>query len=352
MKVLVYQSPVRANLVLDAISDCVGEETAAFRVAVAYVTREGARTLVEVLKARTGQGWQELTKKVITCFDFGHTEPTALEYLQQQGFEVRIANQVVDGMVQVRSGTSSFHPKLYLASGLEQVRAVVGSANLTRRALSVNAEAVSAMELDPQSVEEVWTELEARSALLSTQMLDKYKEIRPRQRRPLRQDEPAVPDPVAPADLPIFKDVVEAELFDFVKHDAFWVEVGGPSGGSGSQLELPRLAHRFFGYEFNTYDDEHHVIGEPTLTTTTGSWPRPLTWHGNNRMERINLPTPSQSNLTYSHRVVLFQRSGVAFEITVSEPNSPRAIRWREESAASGTLFRVSDRSARRCGLI
>ena len=159
---LVYQSPVRANLVLDAISDCVGEETAAFRVAVAYVTREGARTLVEVLKARTGQGWQELTKKVITCFDFGHTEPTALEYLQQQGFEVRIANQVVDGMVQVRSGTSSFHPKLYLASGLEQVRAVVGSANLTRRALSVNAEAVSAMELDPQSVEEVWTELEAR----------------------------------------------------------------------------------------------------------------------------------------------------------------------------------------------
>jgi len=350
--VLIYQSPVRVNSVLEAISECVSEETTGFRVAVAYVTREGARTLVEVLKDRTGEGWQELVKKAITCFDFGHTEPAGLEYLQQQGFEIRIANQVADGMIQIRSSTSSFHPKIYLATNPYQVRAVVGSANLTRRALSVNVEAVSAMELDPHVVEEIWTELEASSVMLSTHMLDGYNEIRPQQRRPLRRDEPAVPAPVAPGDLPIFKDAVESELVDFMNHDAFWVEVGGPSGGSGSQLELPRLAHKFFGYEFNDYDDEHHVIGEPTLTTRTGSWERPLTWHGNNRMERINLPTPSQSNLTYSHRVVLFQRSGVAFEITVSEPDSPRAVRWRDESAAIGTLFRVSDRSDRRCGLI
>lgn len=349
---LIYQSPVRANSVLEAISECVTSETTGFRVAVAYVTREGALTLVEILKDRAGEGWQELAKKVITCFDFGHTEPAGLEYLQQQGFEVRIANQVADGMVQIRSSTSSFHPKIYLATSLDRVRAVVGSANLTRRALSVNVKAVSAIELDLHAVEEIWTELEAGSVILSTHLLDEYKEIRPRQRRPLRQDEPAVPGPVAPGDLPIFKDAVEADLVDVTKHDAFWVEVGGPSGGSGSQLELPRLAQKFFGYEFDGYDDEHHVIGEPTLTTRTGSWERPLTWHGNNRMERINLPTPSQSNLTYSHQVVLFQRSGVAFEITVSDPNSPRAIRWRDESAASGTLFRVSDRSARRCGLI
>ena len=125
-----------------------------------------------------------------------------------------------------------------------------------------------------------------------------------------------------------------------------------PSGGSGNQLELPRLAQRYFGFDFADYDDEHHVIGDPTLFTSSGSWACRLTWHGNNRMERINLPTPATSGLTYANHVVLFQRAGDAFEVTVATPDSARAARWRDEAAASGTLYRFSAGSRRQCGLL
>lgn len=151
----------------------------------------------------------------------------------------------------------------------------------------------------------------------------------------------------------MFRDVVEAGGVDPAEHQAFWVEVGGPSGGSGNQLELPRRAQRFFGYDFDDYDDDHHTIGHPVLTVGAAHWSdRPLTWHGNNRMERINLPTTAQSGLEYAHQVVLFQRSGTSFKLTVAAPGSARAERWREESAAAGTLYRFSGGSNRLCGLI
>ncbi len=244
---LIFQSPVRANSVLRAISANVGSETTAYRVAVAYVTREGARTLVEAVKAQVGEHWPELSKTVITCFDFGHTEPGALVFLQEQGFEVRIANLGADGEIRLRSSLSSFHPKLYLACGPERVRAVVGSANLSRRALSVNAEAMSLVELDLQEVEEIWAELEIDSVLLSDEMLETYRNIRPQQRATMRQDEPSVPLPAAPEELLTFRNAVETGEVNPVEYRALWVEAGGMSGGSKSQLELPRFAQRFFG---------------------------------------------------------------------------------------------------------
>lgn len=349
---LIYQSPIRANSVLEAISDCASADTTAYRVAVAYATREGARTLIGEIAYQVGESWATIPKTVITCFDFGHTEPAALELLRENGFEVRIANLEADGKIRLRSNPSSFHPKLYLAYQLDRVQAVVGSANLSRRALSVNSEAVSVVELDLQEVDEIWAELEAGSVLLSEEMLSAYRECRPRQRAATRQDEPPVPRQCEPDDLPIFRKTVEDGVINPNEHQALWVEAGGTSGGSGNQLELPRLAQRFFGFQFDQYDDEQRMIGEPMLKANAGSWPRPLTWHGHNGMERINLPTKTQSGLEYAHQIVLFQRSGTAFEITVAAPESARAVSWIEESAASGTLFRVSANSARRCGLI
>ncbi|WP_419925481.1 hypothetical protein [Candidatus Poriferisocius sp.] len=349
---LIYQSPVHANSVLEAISDCVNIETTAYRVAVAYATREGVRTLVAAIADQVGENWSAIPKTVITCFDFGHTEPVAIELLQENGFEVRIANLEADGKIRLRSNPSSFHPKLYLAYRPERVQAVVGSANLSRRALSVNVEAVSVVDLDLQEAEVIWTALEAGSVLLSDEMLNDYRESRPRQRAAARLDEPPIPRQGEPDDLPIFRRAVEDCVVNLNEHQALWVEAGGTSGGSGSQLELPRLAQRFFGFQFDNYDDEQRKIGEPILMANAESWPRPLTWHGHNRMERINLPTTAQSGLEYAHRIILFQRSGTAFEISVAAPKSARAARWIEESTASGTLFRVSANSTRRCGLI
>lgn len=337
----------------EALSNAVSPATTAFRAAVAYVTREGARRLVLELADRVGATWPAMPKTLVTCFDFGTTEPAALEYLSDNGFEVRIANLGADGTIRIMSNPSSFHPKVYLAVNDSTVRAVIGSANLSRRALSVNTEAVTAVDLDPSDAEATWSGIVADSVELTSELLEAYRDMRPRQRAARPPDEPPVPPSASPDALEVYRDVVEAGEVNPAEQQAFWVEVGVPSGGSGNQLELPRRAQRFFGYNFDDYDNDHHMIGRPVLRVGAAQWnDRRLTWHGNNGMERINLPTTTQSGLEYADRVVLFQRSGDSFEIAVAAPESARAQRWREESAAAGTLYRFSGGSNRLCGLI
>ena len=347
---LIYQRPALANAVIEAISDAVSPHITAYQIVVAYVTREGARLLVDALAARVGTVWPGIPKAIVTCFDFGFTEPEALEFLLEACFEVRVANLGADHAIRLTSHTSSFHPKVYLASAAGVVRAVVGSANLSRRALTVNTEAIVMATLTEQEAGAIWREVVSNSVALTDELLRAYRDARPRHRPP--PAEPPIPPPAAPQALPEFRAAVENGSVDPSEFQAFWVEVGGPSGGSGNQLELPRRAQRFFGFDFDEYDDDHHLIGVVSLVAGTGVWDRRLTWHGNNRMERINLPTPAQSGLTYAHRIALFQRSGDQFEVTVAEPDSARAARWRDESAASGSLYRVSAGSNRVCGLI
>lgn len=214
------------------------------------------------------------------------------------------------------------------------------------------------MDLDPSAAEATWSGIVADSVELTPELLDAYREKRPRQRKARPPDEPPVPpsvllDALELGALEVYRDVVEAGDVNPAERQAFWVEVGGPSGGSGNQLKLPRRAQRFFGYNFDDYDDDHHIIGHPVLRVGARQWnDRRLTWHGNNRMERINLPTTAKSGLKYAQRVVLFQRSGESFKIAVAKKGSARAQRWLEESAAAGTLYRFSGGSNRLCGLI
>lgn len=349
---LIVQSPVRANAVLEAILDSVGEDTQSFNMAVAYATYEGARTLVDGLQAKIGTSWGSIPKAVVTCFDFGHTEPDALMYLSDGGFQVGIANLGAGSTIRLRPNPSAFHPKVYIAPTAVEARFVVGSANLSRRALTVNTEAVSASLLTGADAwREVWAHLTGRSVKLSDELLNAYRAIRPERWEIPLAPEPPIPPPAPPAALPVFRDEVEDGL-DPGEYAAFWVDVGYSSGGSGNQLELPRLGHRFFGFYFDDYGTDHVTIGEPEITAGTDQWTRPLTWHGSNRMERINLPTAAQGGFEYRNRVVLFERAGESFEITVADTGSGRATRWRDESAALGRLFRVSNGSDRLCGLL
>ena len=124
------------------------------------------------------------------------------------------------------------------------------------------------------------------------------------------------------------------------------------SSGSHSQLELPRGGNRFFGYQHTDYGSAHVTIGYPPLTLRDLRWTdRPLTWHGNNRMERINLPTPAQGGFDYRDTAVLFpatvreiQNRGVAWD-------DPGAMAWRVASAGRGLVFRVGEKGGRMCGL-
>ena len=351
---VVFQNLTNPNHVLEALTSSVGPETSEYRIAVAYVTREGARTVIAALEEEIGPDWKEIPKSLITGFDFGNTEPSALRFLWDQGFELRIANLRSDGSAASASGLSNFHPKIFLAYESDVVQAVVGSANLSRRAMTVNTEAVTKVELPASGeVAEMWEALVEQSVLLTDGLLTLYEESRPERRAVPRDDELPVPKRKTSDFLSVFRDEVEAGMVDPTGYSTFWVEVGFVSGGSGNQLELPRSAQRFFGCTFNRYDDDHHVIGHPELWVGDRSWPCKLTWHGKNRMERINLPTPTRSGLVYHYRVVLFEWRDDGFELSVADEDSGTASAWINESASQGTLYRVSGgRSLRRCGLV
>src|SRR3546814_15538200 len=67
---------------------------------------------------------------------------------------------------------------------------------------------------------------------------------------------------------------------------------------------------------------------------------RRLTWHGNNKMERMNLPTAAQGGFNYADSAVMFRRlTNGSFELIVTPWESDLARSWRQASAQRQTLF-------------
>src|SRR4051794_38552538 len=89
---LIFQDPSRPNTILDGVVSLATPATTRFRALVAYTTLAGCERLVPALEAVVGEPWLGIPKTLITSFDFGITEPEALEYLAAAGFEIRIAN--------------------------------------------------------------------------------------------------------------------------------------------------------------------------------------------------------------------------------------------------------------------
>lgn len=102
--------------------------------AVAYATVAGVRTFVEMFGADFGG-------RAVVGLDDAVTQPGALEFLQAQpNLELRVASLAEIG--------ARFHPKfLRLGSGVNSDTLIVGSANLTKAALSNNAEACLCLTL-------------------------------------------------------------------------------------------------------------------------------------------------------------------------------------------------------------
>jgi hypothetical protein len=153
--------------------------------------------------------------------------------------------------------------------------------------------------------------------------------------------------------LTVFFDAISSGGLDPAAYDHFWVEAGSmSSGGSHNQLELPRGANEFFGFNFGDYGNSHEIIGRPVLTISGRPWrDRKLTWHGNNMMERINLPTKAKGGFDYREGVALFTRTDEGFELQVVSETDPLAIDWRGESSRIGRVYRLGGNSNRVCGL-
>ena len=342
--------------VLFAFDDAAVPNVRRVRWAVAYATRRGCDRLVRRVTERIGRStWDKIEKDFVLSLDYGITEPEALRYLADlPGSRVRLASPEVVG-IRGQTPRNAFHPKLYLFEATAITGYVVGSANLTESALISNTEVVVAGwgALETGTWDGAWTAVAREASPLTAELLEEYREARRRPGRPPVQPEtlPEVPDIDAGLQR-VFREAVGAGLTP-ENFTHFWIEAGSmSSSGSHSQLELPRGGNRFFGYHHSDYGSEHVTIGNPLLTARNLRWSdRPLTWHGNNRMERLNLPTPARGGFSYRHTAVLFRRRADGFEIDVFPWDDPGAVAWRAASAALGLVLRVGEIGNRICGL-
>ena len=179
---VIYQSPAHPDEVAFALRDLIRDDLSRIRVAVAYATRAGCGRLVGAIEEKLGpSAFQVASKLLVTSFDFGHTEPEALGYWRSlPNSATRIANvQRVQGNLSLVSANANFHPKVYFFDHPNGVAALVGSANLTRRALTVNAEVAFADETaDLHAVDRVWDGSWDTAEILTDHLLSEYRVTR------------------------------------------------------------------------------------------------------------------------------------------------------------------------------
>lgn len=229
------------------------------------------------------------------------------------------------------------------------------SANLTNRGLTINSEVGWKVVLpDAVAADSAWCAAVQLAVPLTDDILRRYAEAHKEVRRAPATGRSANPsmadqaDDMAPVPPPLpaaeplasFGDV----SIDPSQHGQMWVQSLGMSGGSHTQLELPRGAHRFFRASGVDYQAEQvRPIAEPILVSGGRVWKHcQVRWHGNNRMERINLPSVNNGGFDYAHSMILFRRLDAnRYELRVHPWDSDTARACREASRRRSLLFKV-----------
>lgn len=104
------------------------------RIAVAFISRDGLRLIGDSLKSALAGGARA---EFLVGMDTHATDPKALKDLYVMTSE----NPLVSLFCFVADSPASiYHPKLYLTRRGNEVTAIIGSSNLTRRGLSENVE--------------------------------------------------------------------------------------------------------------------------------------------------------------------------------------------------------------------
>lgn len=352
MTMLIVQNIANPAAIRHVIADLLTPDVSEIRVAAAYATVSGVELLFDAVKNVVGDvAFAAIPKTLITCFDYGLTDPEALRrWLSQPN-----SNVLVAGSERLSQGslapTRAFHPKMYafIRGNTQGGSLVTGSANLTGRGWSINTEtAWVTPHVSLPVLDAAFNTVSYGTVMLTDQLYRAYVALRHYQPPPpvIRAEVEPVSAPVlAPGvELPQFRLAIESGYVDPATASSMWVQGEALQGGSRNQLELPRGGHRFFGYHFAQYDyPDKMTIGQPILRSGARIWnDRLLTWHGNNRMERMNLPTLTQGGFSYADTAVMFRRlSDGTFELIVTPWESDLARSWREASAQRGTLFRL-----------
>lgn len=360
---LIVQNATEPASLRNALVDAVTVGVVDIRVASAYVTLGGANILLSAVANAVGPAaFAAMPKTLVTSFDYGLTEPQALQHWRTLGN----ATVFVSGAQRLAQGSlmpqQAFHPKLYVIGNDPQICSMlVGSANLTSRGLSVNTEAAWVQQGVPRAdADAAFDKASFETIALTDELLVAYTALRQAQPPPPEIEQETmpveIPLPIVGANLPLFRLAIANGAINPADYAAMWVHGEALQGGSRNQLELPRGSHRFFSFVFDQYDYPHNItIGEPVLSSGARIWnDRQLTWHGNNKMERMNLPTAAQGGFEYADTAVMFRRlPDASFELIVTAWESDLARAWRRASAQRQTLFRLGSIATNRIvGLI
>lgn len=143
------------------------EEADQMDVTVAFVTEDGAITLIEALGNASIDPRDVL---LITGTDFSATHPAALRLLYGAGVRVFKYN-----------GTATFHPKLYWFRSAQTCDLLLGSANLTGSAFSTNVEAMLHVRTSSKSklardVQKTLTDIRRSSIAWTSSRIESYAE--------------------------------------------------------------------------------------------------------------------------------------------------------------------------------
>lgn len=354
----VVQNELHPTGMQNALFDLMRSGVVSVRACSAYMTLSGSEILFDGISRSAANGRpQDVEKTIVTSLDFGLTDPAALEFWSGNAN----CNVFVASTEQLQRGSlipkSAFHPKFYVVGRPNgTVGTLVSSANLTNRGLTINAEVgwLETQHGHPQQVDEAWATAIQPAVALTAEILEAYVALRRRipVEYPTEELEPVPPPPIGPPRR--YTPFADANL-DLSAYDQMWIQSRGMQGGAGTQLELPRGAHRFFGAAYQGYDfDRVEHIAEPILVSGRRTWrDRPLTWHGDNAMERINLPSAAMGGFAYENSMILFRRIAPnTFELRVYPWDSDSARACVEASRIAGLVFRVGQNSNRLAGFI
>lgn len=359
---MIVQNVLAPAAVRNAIVDLMSEQLSGLSIASAYVTVSGSGIIRQSAERYiSARGFQRIPKLIVTCFDYGLSEPDALRlWLDTPATVVRVA-----GAAMVAQGSlipkQAFHPKAYaFQTNARSANLLVGSANMTGRGFSANTEAVLARrDVALREIEALFTALSHGTTVLTAELLAAYAGLRRKQPPPraLLESVEAPPEPpaVTVGQLRVLRDAIDDGSIDPGSFEQMWVQVARLEGGSTSQVELPRGAQRFFGFGFEGYESKKkETIGSPHLVSGRVTWDdRMLTWHGDNGMERINLPTAAQGGFDYANSAVLFRRLDRGrFEMLVAPWDGDLSRSWRAASFARRLLYRLGRRSPRLVGFL
>lgn len=389
MTLIHIQNKVKPSTILFSFDRVLKEGLISVNWAVAYATKSGCEDLIQTIVNKVGTDvWARCSKEFVISIDFGHTEPGALELLRGlENSSVSIANPDLLARGHLRPNTA-YHPKLYCFQYENEIGMVSGSANLTKAALHKNTELVNSLLIEKSEINfnELWTDVQSGSVILTDELLDRYKYLRrlaksafiPRAEpiddldviaTPYQEAEDSLYTPDSTELLQSHDDTsgvpwlwgaisTGTNPVNPMDYDHFWVNAGSmSSSASHNQLELGRGSNIFFGYNYRNFISEGSVItlGQIRVKINHEMYEdasRIYKWHPNNMMERVNLPTYRMANVEYQHKCLLFKRKDGYFELIIADWDSEEAISWRSASTKINRRYSIAtnNRSSRNCG--